>query len=669
MYWEPPCRLYSVELTNTGNRVIRVFNQTICIMKSKIVYHFGILCIGLFLIIPLKSISNGCFTISSSNVGIKDTTILENPVSVKYLKEHLRKGTPRLILTPTIIKNLKKELKTNQVLQNMYEAVKENAQQIVEEPLLKHKKIGKRLLAVSREMLYRMNVLGILYVIDEDPLVLKRINEEVVDVCNFKDWNPSHFLDVAEMSMAVSIAVDWTNGHLPKSTINLAKTALIEKGIKPSYGKNMWWINAANNWNQVCNGGMIAASLTIANRDPVLAAKTISRSLEGMPNALKEYAPDGIYPEGPTYWQYGTTYSELTSSMLESALGTDFGLSQYYPFMESPNFYLLSIAPSGDYYNFSDCGLKRSENGDITLAWFAQKTGNEIYFQQQRFLEYSQNKVKLSRFVGAALIWVSQLEGEKEIGGQPLPLTWKGDGPEPLVFFRGGSNDKGHYYFAAKGGQANHNHGNMDAGSFIFELDGVRWVIDPGTQDYYDVEKTGFDLWGMCQKCDRWKLLTKNNYGHSTLTVNHQMFNVGGFVNILNYKNDSEPEVTFNMEPLYYNNLKDATRKFIKENDHSLLIEDKFETTDSTKLITWQLMTTAQVEPTPYGAILSEDGKQLKIEVLSPVKVQVSVISLDPPLLKVDKKIEDLKRIELRVPAWLFSNNKGLIKVRLEGER
>src|SRR5665811_326710 len=130
------------------------------------------------------------------------------------------------------------------------------------------------------------------------------------------------------MSMAVAFALDWTAGNLPKSTIELAKTALIEKGIKPSYNESgMGWINGTNNWNQVCNGGMIAASIAIAEKDPELAAKTISRSLEGMPHALAEYGPDGVYPEGSTYWGYGTSFSVFTSAFLESAFGTDFGLA------------------------------------------------------------------------------------------------------------------------------------------------------------------------------------------------------------------------------------------------------------------------------------------------------------------------------------------------------
>ena len=122
---------------------------------------------------------------------------------------------------------------------------------------------------------------------------LQRINDELLAVANFSDWNPSHFLDVAEMSLAVAIALDWTAGDLPESTIALAQKALIEKGLKPSFARKHGWIRGTNNWNQVCHGGMVAAAIAIAERDPELAAKTISRALEGMPYVLNEYGPDG----------------------------------------------------------------------------------------------------------------------------------------------------------------------------------------------------------------------------------------------------------------------------------------------------------------------------------------------------------------------------------------
>ena len=81
----------------------------------------------------------------------------------------------------------------------------------------------------------------------------------------------------------------------------------------------------------------------------------------------------------------------------------------------------------------------------------------------------------------------------------------------------------------------------MDAGSFIFELNGVRWVIDPGNQEYYELEKTGFELWTYCQSCQRWTLLTKNNFGHSTITINNALFVNSGLAPLIDFKQYPNP--------------------------------------------------------------------------------------------------------------------------------
>ena len=594
-----------------------------------------------------------------------DPPKLENPMDVAYLRKNLRKSSPRIVLTPALEKQLKKKLKTDPVVQNMYEAIRLNAEQILTEPLLERKMVGRRLLATSREMLRRANVLAMVYRIDRDPKVLSRLNEEVLAVCGFSDWNPSHYLDVAEMALAVAMVVDWAGKDLPKATVEQAKAALIDKGIMPSYtpgGSRVRWITNNNNWNQVCHGGMIAASIAIAELDPELAARTISRALDGMPYALQEYGPDGVYPEGSTYWGYGTSFSVVTSSMLESAFGTDFGLAAYPAFLESATFRKLSIAPSGWYYNFADCGDQRSQNGDVTLAWFAAKTGNAAYFEQERFLQPPEEMAKLDRHAGAGLVWLSQFEAKKEA---QLPLAWKGEGANPIIVFR----DPGRqYYFGGKGGRGTVNHGNMDAGSFVFELDGVRWVIDPGNQDYNVLEQTGFNLWGSCQDCERWTLLTKSNYGHSTLTVNDARHVADGFASIADFKDGDQPEATIDLSEVFGSKLASATRRFVKENDHALLIEDQFAPSDSTQSITWQLMTTADVEIVEGGALLTQDGKQLKLTNLSHPELMVSVISLDPPPLKLDRRIKHLKRLEIRVPAYVLSSEENALRVRLSAE-
>jgi hypothetical protein len=593
---------------------------------------------------------------------------LDNPMSMAYLQKNLRKSSPRLVFDKPILKDLKKNMKSDPVLQNMYAVIQESAETIYEQPLLERIMEGRRLLSVSREMLYRINMLGFVYLMEKDPEVLARINEEVIAVCNFSDWNPSHFLDVAEMALAVSFALDWTAGDLPQSTQELAKKALIEKALLPSWpenGENPWWAYGTNNWNQVCNGGMIAASIAIAEDEPELASKTISRALDGLPHSLVEYGPDGVYPEGSTYWAYGTSFSVTTAAMLESAFGSDFGHWEFPAFKESSIFRTLANAPSGWYYNFADCGDKRSAAGDITLAWFASKSGNPQFFEKERFLLPVEETGKLFRLAGAAMAWISQYE---EKGGEGVPTAWKGEGSNPVVFFTGGENDPRGYYFGGKGGRGMVNHGNMDAGSFIFELDGVRWSIDPGNQSYNELEQTGFDLWGRCQSCERWTLLTKNNYGHSTLTVNDSLHRTEGQSELLSFKEGEKPEAIFDLSKTLEGQVKSASRKFIKDSPASITIEDEITLSESTKLITWQMMTTAEVEITDGGAILKQDGKTLYLENISHPELVVSVVSLDPAPLELDRQIEGLKRIEIRIPAWTIEGDQTKIKVRLVGE-
>lgn len=588
---------------------------------------------------------------------------LENPISVQYIKSHLRKSSPRLILTPAIEKNLHIKIKTDLVVKNYFNAIKLNAGKILQEPFLERKLTGRRLLAVSREMLFRMTILSMLYRVEKDPVILKRINEELMAVCGFTDWNPSHFLDVAEMSLAVAIAIDWTGSKLPKTTVALAKKALIEKGINPSFSsKEPSWVNGTNNWNQVCNGGMIAAAITIADIDAELAAKTISRSLNGMPNALKQYGPDGVYPEGATYWGYGTSFSVTTSSLLRSAFGTDFGIAAYPAFLKSADFRMECVAPSGMYFNFADCGDSVGKNGDITLAWFAKETGNAAYFEKEKFLLPPASMGKLPRLAGAGLVWLSEFNPGED---NSIPLEYSGNGPNPIVIFRGGNNDPHSYYFAGKGGRASLRHGNMDAGSFVFELDGVRWVIDPGVQDYNTLEQTGFNLWGMCQDCQRWTLLTKGNFGHSTISVNDARFNVSGQATLVEFKTGTQPVAKFNMTEVFSGLVEKAERTFIKDSDHSITIKDELTLNDSTKTITWAIITTAEVLTVKNGAILKQDGKTLNLSVISPADIQISTIMMDPPPMALDRKIENLKKVELRMPAYIFHNKMAIIKVRL----
>jgi hypothetical protein len=592
---------------------------------------------------------------------------LQNPFSKEYIRENLSKSKPRMIYNEAILAGVREKIKSDAVTGNLYAAIRLSAFAVLEKPVIERIQTSIAILDISRELLRRVNMLGLVYLVERDKTVLERLNREVIAASRFSNWNPPAYLDVAEICMAISLALDWTLGDLPAATVSEAKKALIEKGIHPSWEEyggekgNAWWIDHYNNWNQVCNGGMIAASIAIADDEPELAAKTIKRALDGLPNVLCSYMPDGIYPESPMYWDYGTSYTLLTLSMLKTAFGSDFGHTDYPGFLKSATFkYMTSTTPSGWYYNFADCADKPEVDGNIIMAWFAVQTGNGAFFDTEKFLTPAR-EIRLSYLTGAAMTWLSQYR-EKSVG-KPGP-NWVGTGRTPIAVFRG-EGENSDYYFAAKGGCGAVSHGNMDAGSFIFELNGVRWSIDPGIQSYM-IGEEGFDLWRQCQDCQRWELLTKNNFGHSTLTVDGRRHVVDGYALVKKYRTGKNPAVTFDLSPTFGGQLKSAYRTFTRDSERSLLIEDEIKPDETTKVVTWQLITQADVDVVSDGAVLKQDGRKLKLTNISHPDIRFTVISLDPPPHKLDKQIHNIKRIELRIPVESMDKNRT-VAVRMQG--
>lgn len=67
---------------------------------------------------------------------------------------------------------------------------------------------------------------------------LDRAEKEMLAIAAFSDWNPSHFLDVAEMTMAVAIGYDWTHDALSASSKSIIKEAILKKDWSHQWTQN-----------------------------------------------------------------------------------------------------------------------------------------------------------------------------------------------------------------------------------------------------------------------------------------------------------------------------------------------------------------------------------------------------------------------------------------------
>ena len=167
------------------------------------------------------------------------------------------------------------------------------------------------------------------YHLTGDPRHAERCEQEMLAVARFSDWNPSHFLDVAEMTFALAIGYDWLYDQLGEASRDEIRKAIVEKGVSlPFETPHKGWVTARNNWGQVCHGGMTAGALAVLEDEPDLAARRSTTRCTTCTLSMAAYAPKGSYPEGPGYWAYGTSYNVVLIDVLESVLGSDFGLSQ-----------------------------------------------------------------------------------------------------------------------------------------------------------------------------------------------------------------------------------------------------------------------------------------------------------------------------------------------------
>ena len=151
---------------------------------------------------------------------------------------------------------------------------------------------------------------------------------------------------------------------------------------------------------------------------------------------------------------------------------------------------------------------------------------------------------------------------------------------------------------------------------------------------------------------------------------------VDGKATITDFNDGDTPRVTFDLSPTFKGQLKSAQRTFTKDSEVSLMIEDEIEISEETEIITWQLITTMSVEITPEGATISKPEystntplKKLYVENLSHSVIKMNIVSLDPPPLALDRRIENLKRIELKIPVSEVTGGKLDIKIRLKGQK
>ncbi len=488
----------------------------------------------------------------------------------------------------------------------------------------------------QHEVQQRVMMLACAYLLSEELKYAERAEREMLAAAEFTDWNPSHFLDTAEMTLGLAVGYDWLYDVLSDESRAVIRTAMVEKGLKQALARKYFWTKGDNNWSQVCWGGMAAGALAIRDEEPELALEVLHKAIIGVPNSIKVYAPAGCYPEGPAYWTYGTGYFVYLLDLLEKSVGTDFGLYHLPGFSATGEFFNLATGTSGLFYNFADGGSGRSHN--LSLWWLAARERRYDWLVRERrdvadALQSGapeKSALRTVRPLPLLLLWFYDVPADIKV---EMPLCWNSGGHVPIVVMRSSWNDPDAAYLATKGGPASQNHGHMDAGSFVYDVDGIRWAVDLGAQSYYSIEKLGMNLWDRTQKSERWKIFRLNSRSHNLVTIDDQLHQVNGSGVIAEFNDrTAAPFAVVDLKEVYSGQVSAYLRTVTLHSDRSALITDVISGVKPGAALRWAMVTAAPViESAGSTLLLKQGGRTLKLQALAPAAVQWKIEDLTTP--------------------------------------
>jgi hypothetical protein len=510
---------------------------------------------------------------------------------------------------------------------------------------------GLRLLATSRRVLNRVSQLAMLYQLDGERRWVERAWSEMEAAANFPDWDPKHFLDTAEMTHAFAIGYDWLyNAWTPEQRAVL-RNAMVTKGLDPALqayrgdGKGQaWWVKSEHNWNQVCHGGIGTGALALADEEPQRAGEILNNVVRYLPLAMKHFAPDGAWNEGPGYWSYATHYNVAILAAMQTALGTDYGLSQIPGFAQTGNFPVYIAGPIGKTFNYADGGDRAGSAAQ--LFWLARRFKQPGWVDYQMpFAQRSPNA--LDMLWGASWLAAQSAAGETKKAEFPLDRYFR---DSEVVSMRSAWNDSDATFIAFKAGDNKANHSHLDLGTFVLDALGHRWALDLAGDNYSLPGYFGGQRW------DYYRLRTE---GQNTLILNPSDKpgqDPRAATKILRFA--TQPNASFavaDLTPAYALQATKVQRGVMLLGRKQVLIQDEIESAAPSD--TWWFMHTPaeiKIEGDGSSAVLTQGKARMMAKILLPVGAQFAAMDAKPlpssPSPKGQDENKGVRKLSIHLP-------------------
>jgi hypothetical protein len=334
---------------------------------------------------------------------------------------------------------------------------------------------------------------------------------------NFKDTLITVDLGSSARGWMLTNALYWLGDRLPESVRASVRSNVQRRVLDPYLAalrggstRGNWWIRGTNNWNAVCNAGVIGTALalveTAAGRAEFIVGAEISD-----PFFLSGFTADGYCSEGMGYWNYGFGHYLMLGLMVREATGGTLD------FFESPILKAISAFPLNILIQpsmapaFADCGVGAKPGSDA-LAMI-----DHVY------PEIIPGEYRLSSPLAGGIVstgirtmcWAPPTT-PAAITAEALPRhSWFGEAG--ILVSRDLPGVEHPFSAAIKGGHNAEHHNHNDVGSYAIVLDGTPFLLDPGGEIY---TRRTFSS-------QRYVSKVLNSYGHPVPIVDGELQTTG----------------------------------------------------------------------------------------------------------------------------------------------
>lgn len=326
-------------------------------------------------------------------------------------------------------------------------------------------------------------------------------------VINRLHWGPGHFLNCSGAAQKLAMVYDWlyTVWKSLKLDTGAIKRGLYTQGLhhgynsvifdscdfpSPKQGTGWRFKLKPDNWNSVCNSGMIIGSLCVLAEgvDETINEAEYEKVTELLGACLTstmqpqlvytQYAPDGSYEESNSYWAYGTANLMNTMAALYDSLGTDLGLHNGCGFDKTCYYAINTESAEFVGWNYHDGGIGEQNTSEFNQ--FAVISGDHTLFAIRA------NQLKNGKGISLLdMMYHPSIRGIDMPELSALSLDYAMEGIDACTFRNGW--ERGSLFAGIIGGKNPHggSHSQLDSGAFVYHNLGKMWFTDLGS-DYYN---------------------------------------------------------------------------------------------------------------------------------------------------------------------------------------